>query len=384
MDYLQRRRRNRRHAPLSRVCLVVGIVAGGLLSACRSTATPEPDATPRPPSVQFLQPPPTLCRDATQLRLDVQVTGPRVREAEASWRLYRANKDEPLSQGAWSGGSGEIYVPFPDGTPLPPGDYKVSIDWHGESLTRQRFTIQPESPSIEGLGITLIPDGELQVRLTPEVRHFYVRITYDGACPGAPYWLTVNQGSEVVCRQNGGLDREAGTASIPCYQDRGRAFAEGTYEATVTLMDDVQRTEIFEIAAPAPTSTPLPTATPRPSPFTCGPLFSAAGLTPEGEPFLPLTLFDWYTQAIYVGTQCDRLTPGTAWQSTWYRDGELAGTHNGLWMGEPEGVIWDSLTGVPGSPFLRPGTYTITLRIEATEPLTTEVRVLAYPSADQE
>jgi hypothetical protein len=314
--------------------------------------------------------------------MDVQVTGPEVRGTEPTWALYRQHQDAPLNQGPWSGGSGELYIPFPDGNPLSPGTYEVAIEWHGEPLARQAFTIQSEPPGIEDLWITITPEGEPQRRLNPEIRHFYVQLAYDGACPGAPYWLTVTHNGEVACKQSGGLPQQAGTTSIPCYRDGGRAFAEGVYDVTVTLMDDVQSTEAFEIAAPAPTATPQPTGTPSPGPAVCGPLFTAAGVTPEGEPFLPLTLFDWYTQAVYAGAECDLLTPGTPWESTWYRNGEPTRTHSGLWMGEPEGVIWDSLTGVPGSPFLVPGTYTITLKIEATDPLTAEMRVLAYPSEE--
>ncbi len=379
MGCSNRKRRDERYLLLSLVGLWVG-----LLAACNPTPTPDPEATPRLPTVQFLEPPPTLCRDATQLRLDVQVAGPEMRDAYASWSLYRYDKDEPINQGSWSGESGGIYVPFPDGTPLEPGDYEIRVAWQGEPLASQRFTIQSEAPSIAEMWIALTPKGEPRTQLAPEIRHFYVQITYTDACPGAPYWLTVTHNGEIACKQNGGLSAQAGTASMPCYQSDGRTFAAGRYEATVTLMDNVQRTHTFDVASPAPTPTPTPapTTTPTPGPPVCQPLFTATGLTPEGEPFLPLTLFDWYTQVIYVGTKCDLLAPGTEWESVWYRNGEPTRTKRGIWRGESEGVVWDSLTGVPGSPFLLPGTYTITLQIAATDPLTAEWRVLGYPSEE--
>lgn len=384
MGRSNRKQREPRHAPFIVTGLFIGLLASWLLGACTPTATPAPEVTPRPPTVQFLQGPPTLCRDATQLRQDVQVAGPEIRDASASWSLTRRDGDAPLNQGTWSGQSGELYVPFPDGTPLAPGDYEVRVAWQDETLAVQPFTIQAEAPSLEAVAVALIPDGAPQAPLAPETRHFYVQLTYADACPGAPYWLTVTHNDEVVCTRNGGLDAQAGTAAVPCYRSGGVAFAPGPYEATVTLMDDVHRTAAFDVAPPAPTPrpTPKPTATPDPGSPVCGPLFTAAGLTPAGEPYLPLTLFDWYTQAIYAGTACDALTPGTAWESAWYRNGEPVRTERGTWTGEPEGVIWDSLIGVPGSPFLRYGTYTITLQVGATAPLTAEVRVLAYPSGE--
>ena len=384
----RRKRRNHPHASFSLICLLASTMAGLLLSACRPASTPEAVTTPRPPTVRFLQAAPTLCRDATQLRLDVQVAGPIIQNEKASWSLYRKGKDQPLNQGPWSGESGELYIPFPDGSPLQPGDYEIRVKWQDRSLTRQPFTIQAEAPSVEKLGIALTPDGETQSQLMPGIRHIYVQLTYDNACPGAPYWLTVTQKDAVVCKQNGGLDAQRGMVAIPCYQNDGQAFGEGTYDVTVTLMDDIRSTQTFAVTSPSPTptptSTPSPSPTPTPTPLTpvCAPLFTAAGLTPEGEPFLSSSLFDWYTQVVYVGTECDHLVAGTTWQSTWYRDGEQVRTQEGRWAGEPKGVIWDSLTGVPGSPFLIPGTYTITLKIEATAPLTAEIEVLSYPSEE--
>lgn len=382
MGRSQPKRREQRDATLSRIWLLTGLLAGVLLGACTPTPTPEPEPTPRPPSVQFLQAPPTLCRDATQLRLDVQVAGPEISDANAAWSLHGEGGNEPLNRGSWSGESGELYVPFPDGAPLAPGDYEIRVVWQDRLLASQPFTIQDEAPAIEDLWIALTPGGEPQTRLVPEVRHFYVQLTYEDACPGTPYWLTITDDAGVACTRNGRLDAQAGTTSIPCYRNDGLAFAEGSYEATVTLMEETQESQAFDIASPipTPTSTPRPTATP--SPPKCGSLFTAAGLTPGGEPFLPLTRFDWYTQAIYVGAECDRLAPRTSWQSLWYRNGEQVRRQAGTWNGEPEGVIWDSLTGVPGSPFLIPGTYTITMQIAATDPLTTEIRVLPYPSEE--
>jgi hypothetical protein len=107
----------------------------------------------------------------------------------------------------------------------------------------------------------------------------------------------------------------------------------------------------------------VPAPSPTPETVSCGPLFTAAGLTSDGEPFLPLTLFDWYTQVVYAGSTCRHLAPGTPWHSAWWHEGELVREADGTWQGASEGVVWDSLTGQPGNPFLVPGAYTVTLEI---------------------
>ena len=50
----------------------------------------------------------------------------------------------------------------------------------------------------------------------------------------------------------------------------------------------------------------------------------------------------------------------------------------GVWSGAAKGVVWDSLTGQPGNPFLLPGPYTVTLQIDTLAPLWTEFSVYAY------
>ena len=69
---------------------------------------------------------------------------------------------------------------------------------------------------------------------------------------------------------------------------------------------------------------------------------------------------------------------GTLWATEWYRDGTLVHTLDGAWQGPSEGVVWDSITGQEGAPFLLPGTYTVTFALDATAPLTAEFRLIPY------
>jgi len=105
---------------------------------------------------------------------------------------------------------------------------------------------------------------------------------------------------------------------------------------------------------------------------------------------LPQQRFEWYSQVIYVGTQCEGLRPGTRWQSVWYRNGVNVRAAGGVWQETGgAGVIWDSITGIPGAPFLLPGEYTVVLTLDGSVPLTTTFRLIAYvkpepqPETDQ-
>ena len=86
-----------------------------------------------------------------------------------------------------------------------------------------------------------------------------------------------------------------------------------------------------------------------------------------------------------MGTQCEGLLPGTAWESVWYRNGVNVRAASGVWnQTDTAGVIWDSITGIPGAPFLLPGEYTVTLTLDGAEPLTATFRLIAYVRPEPE
>ena len=99
------------------------------------------------------------------------------------------------------------------------------------------------------------------------------------------------------------------------------------------------------------------------------------------EPFLPLVLFDWYTQVVYAGARCRNLRDAAIWRTAWYHEGELVREGQGQWQGAAEGVVWDSLTGVPGNPFLPSGAHTVILAIEDVS-MTTAFSAFAYEPAN--
>jgi hypothetical protein len=279
---------------------------------------------------------------------------------------------------------------FPNGEPLPPNTYTVSLLWREIEVANHAFVVSDVAPTITALTVATTPgddieapDAEPGVRLSEGIRHFYVRYAYEGGCIGSPYWITVSDQSETtVCRQSGTLSKIDGHGAAACYQASGAIFDEGSYQATMVLMGETERSVPFDIGPDAPTATPEPTSTPAPAAPTCGEPFAAAGLNPDGEPFLTASLFDWYTQVVYVGADCENLQPNTRWKSVWYRQGAITREAEGQWSGPEQGVVWDSLTGSEGNPFLAPGAYTVTLEIGATTSITVAFSIFGYRPAN--
>jgi hypothetical protein len=358
-----------------RLILVLVLVA--LLAACVPIATPLPDpTTARPPDVVIGRGPEMVCSDAEQVRLQIQASRNLPAETPATWILWSEDGDQ-LGEATWPVRDGSIIVAFPNNAPLPPGAYTITLHWQDFDLGRHAFTVNGTSPSVTEMLVSRVPGGAEPsgATFTSDTRHLYVTYAYAGGCQGAPYWLTVkNEENIPVCRHDGVLAAITGTGSLPCYREDGAAFEAGTYRAEFAMLETVTRTVTFAIEAEP--EAPAPTPSPTPQPVRCGPLFTAAGLTAQGEPFRELELFDWYTQVIYAGSQCDRLPAATPWRSAWYRQGELVREASGVYTGSPEGVVWDSLTGPsPRNPFLRSGTYTVTLEIGETAPMTAELRI---------
>ncbi len=372
--------------------LAVAVLMGcllGLLTACAST-TPSPfTPTPLiPPQVTFNAAPDTLCQVATQIRLAPEALDVWPITVKAQWTLSREGESAVLSQGEWQPGMGELFVAFPKGAALPSGRYTLTLRADGVVLGEHTFAIAEDTAAVTSLGLALTPSGPPLTRLSGGTQHFYLRYTYRGACPGAPYWLTVRHQDAIICTHNATLPQAEGTESVACYRKDGAPLEDGDYHAELTLMGRTQHTLDFTVgdaptpippATPTATVTPAPTATPEPPAPVCAPPFAAAGLTPAGEPFLPQQRFEWYSQVIYVGTRCEGLSPGTRWESAWYRNGVNVRAAGGVWNETGgSGVIWDSITGIPGAPFLLPGEYTVTLTLDDTAPLTATFRLIAY------
>lgn len=372
------------------VILVCGLV--GLLSACASNTASPPTPTPLiPPQVTFDAAPDTLCQAATQIRFTPEALDSWPITVKAQWTFSREGENTVLSQGEWQPGMGELFVAFPKGEALPPGRYTLALSADGVSLGEHTFAITADTAAVTSLELALTPSGPVLSRLPGDTQHFYLRYTYQGACPGAPYWITVRHGDAIICTHNATLSAAKGTESVPCYRNDGAPLEDGDYHAELTLMGRTQHTLAFQVGddptpIPTATSTATPPPTPEPPPpLICAPPFAAAGLTPEGEPFLPQNRFEWYSQVIYVGIRCEGLLPGTTWESAWYRNGVNVRAASGVWnQMNSAGVIWDSITGIPGAPFLLPGEYTVALSLGSNEPLTTTFRLIAYVKPEPE
>ncbi len=337
-----------------------------LLTACTSlpiasTASP----TPADPSAALLAAPDPVCGTATQVRVQLQVSENLPSEDPGAWELTGPG-EASITKGDWIVRDGAVLIPFPDNAPLPSGDYTLHLRWRDAELAAHTFSIGPPHPTIQMLDVSVIPGGKQATALWMEapLHLFYINFVFEGACAGTPYWIsTRNAAGETVCTHNGILESMDGEGTAACYGEEATPFEIGKYEATLTLPGEISRRVSFEIAAPEPTATPPPTQTPRPPDVACEDGFAAAGITPEGEPFLPGSIFDWYTVTVYAGMKCRNVQAGTQWRATWNRGEVIAKETQGVWEGPPTGLVWDVLTGVPTNPFVTPGTYTVTLEI---------------------
>ncbi|MFP4394215.1 MAG: hypothetical protein ACLFTI_03040 [Anaerolineales bacterium] len=370
-----------------RLLLIVG-VGLWLCAACvpASPTAPTP-ALPTTSSeetqpVSWVNAPASLCRSATHLRLRPEIASAWPITATAAWRLTPADAATLLNEGAWQPDLPELFVDFPEGEPLAPGQYIVHLEADEEVIARHTFTVTATPPSVTDLTLALTPDGPEISRLADETRHFYARYEYEGACTGAPIWVVVRRGEATVCKRSLTLTAVAGQGAVACYREDGAPFEAGAYRAALTLMGEPSREVAFEIGpppTPAPTYTPAPTATPAP---TCGPLVISAGLTPDGDFVLVRESFEWYTQAIYAGRHCSHLSPATRWEATWYRNGEPTRVTGGTWAGASREVVWDSVTGVITAPFLLPGAYSVTLEIAGAGAQTAAFDVIPYSTPE--
>lgn len=357
------------------------IMAGLLLAACGPflipASTPSP---PRPPDIIVLDAPERVCGTATQLRVEIQTSTNYADNAPGTWALTDPSGDT-VHEGTWIFREGAFLVPFPEGH-LEPGSYSLKLEWESLEIAYHGFVVDAAMPAITELSILHVAPGSPLAQLDEEVDLFYITYAFEGGCVGSPYWIVVrDEQGGTVCSRDDTLEKTSGSDTLVCHLEGEAPLESGTYEVEMTFMS-VSKTASIDIEPPPPTPAPTHTPTPRPTPgpVTCDPLFTAAGLSPDGEPSVILTIFDWYTQAVYAGSACRNLTPGTRWRSTWQREGEPIRETNGVWEGPTEGIVWDSLTGKPDNPFLLPGTYTVTLIVEKT-PLSATFEVFEYPSA---
>ena len=334
-------------------------------------------STARPPSVVISGAPEVVCRAASQLRLLVQVSVDLASGPAGEWVL-RSSQGQDIRQGTWPIRDGAVLISFPEGQPLPSGQYTVHLFWQETNLAQHTFLIDSQMPTIVDLSLSLTPDSAMLLRLPSDLRGFYVRYEFQGGCLGGPYWSTVwDEKGEILCNESGVLAGTEERGAFACYRADGGYLAAGDYRVEMTLMEAAAEVVDFVVEAVPVVPTPTPVPTPVVQRIVCDAFFAAAGLTSTAEPFLPLVLFDWYTQAVYAGARCQNLQLGTGWQTAWYHEGELVREGQGQWQGAAEGVVWDSLMGVPGNPFLLPGAYTVTLMIED-ESMTTAFSVFDY------
>ncbi len=357
------------------LCCLLLVVLSGCELWPQSTVTSEPQST-TVPDVQLSAPPEVLCRDATQLRLQ-PVVSEGMLDAPFQWELRAAGADPVLASGEWSSRQRELVIPFPVGQLLAPGEYALSVVWEEEVVAGHEFTILAQGPELTAATLALTPVGPETTNLELPPRIFYLRYEYEFACRGAPFWVTVNYGDELVCSRNIPLPEEHGQGVVACYRQTGAFFEAGEYQATLTLLGGEERTLTFRVGQKPVEMEPVVYHP------VCEPATISMGLTPTGEPYRPLERFEWYAQSIYLSAQCRDLPPELGWAARWYRDGEEFRVYEGRRQGAEEGFIWDSITGVERTPFLLPGYYTATLSIADTVPLTVAFRLIPYVPAEE-
>ena len=347
-----------------------------LVSCTASPVTAPAEATPTPPpELRFPTASAELCREATQLRLQPLVDAAWPAELVAAWELTAAGDDAALASGEWSPEQRDLFVAFPQGAPLPPGEYVLTLRVGDARVGHYPFTVCADEAQLTSLSLALTPDGPGMGHLPDGTRTFYLRYAYDAICPGAPLWVTVSREDETICTHSLSLTEARGEGAVACYRAEGAPLEYGSYRATLTLMGEEVGGFLF-LVGEKPVATVATVETVYHP--VCEPLFTALGLTPAGEPYRHLERFEWYTQGVYAGTHCRDLPPQATWETHWYRQGEEVRVHHGVWAGPTEGVLWDSLTGTDAAPFLRYGTYSVTLTLADTTPLSASFRVYSY------
>ncbi len=346
-----------------------------LLAAC--VPTPPAESTPTTtaealPVLRFSDDAPVaLCRQATQLRLRPVVEGAVwPAQLQAVWALSALGDTTPLASGVWTPDQRDLFVAFPQGAALPPGDYAIAVQAGDAKIGQHRFTVMTAKPEVTDFYAAYTPGGSTITKTAEGAHALYLHYVYDAACPGAPVWITLEHDEAIVCRRAVALESAEGTGVVACYRDDGAPLENGAYRATLALTDEIIARFTLEVGEPP--APPVTYATVCDAPFT------AMGLSPEGEPFRPLTRFEWYTQAVYLGVHCRDLPLGQTWEARWFRAGQEVRQQAGTWDGPLEGMVWDSLTGTDRAPFLPGGSYTATLTIAGQPPLSVAFQVIPY------
>lgn len=356
------------------------LLIGGFLAGCSRpnamapTSTPDGAFTGDALTLRFVDPPETLCRDATQMRLQPVLEGQWPDGAVATWDVSREGEIAVIVSGTWTPQTRGLYVAFPEGEPLVPGDYRLVVSVGETLMAEQVFAIRGVGPQLHSVSPALSPSGPTRTDFMERPHVVYLRYLYEGACPGAPLWVTVRHAGEAVCNRNLTLQAESGEDAVACYRDDGAVMEAGVYTATLTLGGAETQLTFHLGVEPTPTPTP-DVIVPKP---VCEPPFAAVALTPEEDPYRPQERFEWYTQSVYVGARCQGLPSGLFWVIRWHRNGEEVRAYRTRWHGGEAGVLWDALTGTEEAPFLPPGVYTATLALEDEPPAQVGFRVVAY------
>ena len=353
------------HRALSLAFVCLPLIISACASPYASSGAGWPVAEPTYPALAFPAAPTTLCRDATQLRLHPVIEGTTPLEIPATWQLIAADDATPLSGGQWIPGQSDLFVAFPKGSPMAPGDYTLTLTAGETTLGSHSFTILDTEAQITGLELYLTPDGPAVEALEAKTPVFYLHYTYSAACPGTPLWVTVAREELPLCSQHLSLSEDHGEGVAACYQQEGTPWERGEYTALLTITGSDPVTFPIRIG-------------PEPQSPTCEPLFVAAGVTPDGSPTALQTRFQWYTQALYSGTQCRGLSPDLGWEISWQRSGSKVRHYRGTWQGDAEGTLWDSLTVTETTRFLTTGAYSVTLTVDGQKPLTTTFAIIPY------
>jgi len=330
-----------------------------------STGARWPAVATASPTLTFSAAPPTLCRDATQLRLHPVIEGTTPLALPATWHLAAAGDPAPLASGQWIPGQPDLFVAFPKGQPLAPGDYTLTLTADEATLGSHTFAILDTEAQLTGTELYLTPDGPAAEALETETPVFYLHYTYSAACPGTPLWVTVSREEVPLCSQHLSLSEDHGTGVVACYRQDGAVWERGDYTALLTITGSDPVT--FSLRIGPELHTP-----------TCEPLFVAAGITPDGSPTALQTRFQWYTQALYSGTLCRDLPPDLGWELSWQRSGSEVRHYRSTWQGDAEGALWDSLAVTETTRFLTAGAYSVTLTMDGQSPLTATFTIIPY------
>jgi len=260
----------------------------------------------------------------------------------------------PLSP--WNGGTdGQWWISFHE-NPIPDGDYRITITYHGQELAVASVQIGgPAEPRPAFRDIVFSADGQHGYLLPAGTGGITATFTYTNMTPTTPWLYRWSTGDHIVGEGPGlPLPESSGAASVSIISDQG--LPAGSYRLELYIGEG----EAAKLAATADaTLTGAKDDRPLFSPLTF-----AEGRDAKGRPVRPGTSFASGITQLYAFFDYQGMKNGWDWAARWYLDGALILDHNGRWQGGERGDnAWVSLFGKQALPS---GQYRLELLVKDT------------------